>query len=100
MVQESVTTATDGFKAWTKKQDDGSVKVYAKNVIGAGKVQFFVDGEEVAWVNDVDGTDPMLRFAGGSAYLVRTLSLDAGKNRFEIKLDGVRVWRATYVPKG
>lgn len=96
LILDRVVRAESSSHFWTQKQDDGSVKVYAKNVTGAGKVQFFVDGEEIAWINDVDGTDPKLRFAGGSAYLVRTVSLDNGKNRFEIKVDGVRVWRATY----
>lgn len=96
LILDRVVRAESSSHFWTQKQVDGSVKVYAKNVTGVGKVQFFVDGEEIAWINDVDGTDPKLRFAGGSAYLVRTVSLDPGKNRFEIKLDGVRVWRATY----
>jgi hypothetical protein len=86
---------------WTQLQADGkTVKMYAKDPIGDGKIQFFVYGKEIAWINAVDETDPKLRKAGGYQYLVRTVTLQEGKNRFEIKLDGVRVWRATYVPKG
>lgn len=99
LILDRVVRAESSSYFWTQKQKDGSVKVYAKNVTGAGKVQFFVDGRELAWVNDVDGTDPKLRFANGASYLVRSVDLNPGKNRFEIKLDGVRVWRATYVPK-
>ena len=86
---------------WTQLQSDGkTVKMYAKDPIGDGKIQFFVDGEEIAWVNAVDEADPKLSFASSYPYLVRSVELKPGKNRFEIKLDGVRVWRATYVPKG
>ena len=86
---------------WTQLQSDGTtVKIYAKDPIGDGKIQFFVDGEEIAWVNAIDEADPKLSFASSYPYLVRSVELKPGKNRFEIKLDGVRVWRATYVPKG
>ena len=86
---------------WTQLQSDGkTVKMYAKDPIGDGKIQFFVDGKEIAWVNAVDEADPKLSFASSNPYLVRSVELKPGKNRFEIKLDGVRVWRATYVPKG
>lgn len=85
---------------WTKLQSDGkTVKIYAKDPAGKGKIQFFKDGKEIAWVNAVDESDPKLSFASGYPYLVRSVELTDGKNRFEIKLDGVRVWRATYVPK-
>ena len=86
---------------WTQLQSDGkTVKIYAKDPIGDGKIQFFVDGQEIAWVNAVDEADPKLSYASSNPYLVRSVELKPGKNRFEIKLDGVRVWRATYVPKG
>ena len=86
---------------WTQLQSDGkTVKIYAKDPIGDGKIQFFVDGEEIAWVNAIDEADTKLSYASSNPYLVRSVELKPGKNRFEIKLDGVRVWRATYVPKG
>ena len=86
---------------WTQLQSDGkTVKIYAKDPVGDGKIQFFVDGKEIAWVNAVDEADPKLSFASSYPYLVRSVALHEAKNRFEIKLDGVRVWRATYVPKG
>ena len=89
-------------RRWTQLQPDGkTVKMYAKDPIGDGKIQFFVDGKEIAWVNAVAEADPKLSAAAsGDPYLVRSVALKPGKNRFEIKLDGVRVWRATYVPKG
>jgi uncharacterized repeat protein (TIGR02543 family) len=85
---------------WTKKLDSKTIKFYAKSPIGEGKIQFFANGKEVAWVNAVDETDPKLTFASGYPYLVRTFDLLPGKNRVEIRLDGERVWRATYANKG
>lgn len=85
---------------WTQIQADGkTVKMYAKNPIGAGKVQFFVDGKELAWISAVDASDPKLSFASGFPYLVRSVELHSGKNRFAIFVDGIRVWRTTYVLK-
>lgn len=85
------------FSTWTRHVGD-TIKIYAKNVIGRGKVQFFVDGKEIAWVNAVDATDPKLRTANGYHYLVRTVQLkaDGSKTRFEVKLNGERVRRNTY----
>lgn len=85
-------------KFWTKRLSDGTAKIYASNIVGVGKVQFFVNGKEVAWVRAVDGTDPKLRHANGVSYLVRTVELkDTGKTRLEVKVDGKRVRFTTYV---
>jgi uncharacterized repeat protein (TIGR02543 family) len=100
--QWSLNTYNGGLtQTWTKIQSNGKrVKMYAKDPVGDGKIQFFVDGKEIAWVNAVDKSDPKLSFASGYPYLVRSVTLHEGKNRFEIKLDGVRIWRATYAPRG
>ena len=85
--------------SWTSNQNDGTVKMYAKNVIGAGKVQFMVNGEEIAWVRAANTSDSKLRLAGaeGAAYLVRTVDLVEGqKNVLEIYVDGVRTARSAY----
>jgi hypothetical protein len=84
--------------AFTKRISDSEIKFYAMNLVGAGKVQLMLNGEEITWVNAKDSSDPKLRLANGSSYLVRTVDLAAGKNRFEILVDGVRIFRATYVP--
>jgi len=96
---------TKGF--WTQAQADGrTIKIYAKNPVGSGKVQFIVDGREIAWANAVDANDPKLRVIrtdgpmAGVNYLVRTISLNPGKNRIEIRVNGERVWRVTYLPRG
>ena len=86
----------DDIRGWTKGMTDGTVKMYAKNLVGAGKVQFFQNGREIAWVRAVDATDPKLTRALGATYLVRTVTLTPGKNALEIYVDGVRIWRAAY----
>jgi hypothetical protein len=97
---ESIQAVGNG--QWTKatRESDGSikeVKMYAKNPVGLGKIQFFQNGREIAWVRSVDETDPKLRTrSNGEQYLVRTVTLLPGKNALEIYIDGVRVWRAAY----
>jgi hypothetical protein len=94
------TAETTQPRAWTKAQPDGlSIKVYARNIIGQGKIQFFVDGREIAWIRAIDESDPKLSFRQATPYLVRTVDLNPGKNRIEIRVDGVRIWRVTYLPK-
>lgn len=83
--------------AWTKKISDTEIKFYAKNLVGVGKVQFFVNGREIAWVRAEDENDPKLRGAAGSSYLVRTVKLVQGeKTVFEAYVNGERVRRAAY----
>lgn len=71
--------------------------MYAKNAVGAGKVQFIFNGEEIAWVRAVDELDPKVRSNGDFYYLVRTVELvDGQKNVLEVFVDGVRTKRAAY----
>ena len=81
---------------FTKKISDNQVKVYAKDIVNIGKVQFFVGDREIAWVRASSADDPKLRTYNGVPYLVRTVTLEPGKNRIEIKVDGGRAWFATY----
>lgn len=81
---------------FTKKISDTQVKVYAKDIVNIGKVQFFVGDREIAWVRATSPDDSKLRTYNGVPYLVRTVTLDPGKNRIEIKVDGGRAWFATY----
>ena len=84
-------------KSWTKNLNNGSVKMYAKDIVGAGKIQFMVNGKEIAWVRAIDETDAKLREASGFYYLVRTVKLVPGqKNALEIYVDGERIWRSAY----
>ena len=102
-VSKSVTIGTLGnvgaVATWTSNQNDGTVKMYAKNIVGAGKVQFMLNGKEIAWVRAANTSDSKLRLAGaeGAAYLVRTVDLVEGKkNILEIYVDGVRTTRTAY----
>jgi hypothetical protein len=85
----------------TKKISDTEIKIYAKDIIGLGKVQFMVNGKEIAWIRAKDGTDPKLRVVvladGDIYYLVRTVELDQ-RLRIEILVDGQRAKFATYNP--
>jgi len=81
---------------WTKRISPTQVKFYAKWPVGAGKIQFMVDGREIGWVRATSDSDRKLIVAQGRSYFVRTVTLKPGKNRFEIRVDGERVRRATY----
>jgi hypothetical protein len=79
----------------TKLKEDNTVKVHVFNVVGAGKIQIMLNGEEVAWINTNDPEDSKL-FQG---YLARTLELSDGKNVIEIWVNGVRIDRKAYTKK-
>jgi hypothetical protein len=60
-----------------------------------------LNGREIAWVRAIDATDPKLRTVtagpmAGVSYLVRTITLQPGKNALEIYVDGERVRRVAY----
>ena len=95
-VEQVVAAEETAVIGWTKKLDDNSAKIYAKNVVGAGKVQFMLNGEEIAWVRAASAADSKLRSANGAAYLVRTVEFAAGKNVLEVYVDGVRTTRTAY----
>lgn len=88
-------------KAWTSfNEQTNKVRIYAKNIVDKGKIQFIVDGKEVGWVRPVDASNPKLITNSNGVYFVRTVTLDAKeKNRVEIKLNGERLVLNTYVPK-
>lgn len=81
----------------TRHIGNNQVKVYAKDIVSLGKIQFLVNGKEIAWIRAESETDPKLRFANNSHYLVRTVDLAPGKNRIEIRVNGLRAKFATYV---
>jgi hypothetical protein len=77
---------------------DGTVKMYARDLVGAGKVQLYHNGVEVAWLRAIDETDPKLNVGadGSRDGIVRTRTLVPGKNVFEIWVAGERVRRVAY----
>ena len=85
------TTPTAEFRGWTKAIANGSVKFYARGVIGKGKVSFRHNGREVAWVRASNGSDSKINLAGDG--MVRTVRLNPGRNVLEIYVDGERVVR-------
>jgi hypothetical protein len=83
--------------AWTKRNGDSKVRFYAKNIVGAGKVQFFLNGKEIAWINATSTSDAKLRIASDASYLVRDVTLVAGqKNVLEVYVNGERIKRSAY----
>jgi len=78
-------------RAWTRDMGDGTIKMYARDVVGAGKVTFYHNGREVAWIRAVDATDPKLNVLSDG--MVRTRTLVSGRNVFEIKVNGVQLVR-------
>lgn len=89
------------FKVWTTRLNDTQAKIYAKNPIGMGKIQFVVDGEEIAWIRAEDITDSKLRVITegpmrGASYLVRTVDLKPGKNALEVYQGDERIRRTAY----
>ena len=88
--------STTEVKPIIKRIGETQAKIWAKDLVGMGKVQFMVNGKEVAWVRASDESNPKLRFANGSHYLVRTIDLSAGKNVLEIFVDGERIRRVAY----
>ena len=85
--------------SWTKRMDNGTAKIYSRNVIGVGKIQFYLNGREIAWIRAEDEYDRKLRTANGFYYLVRTVYLSRGKNILEIYVNGQRVRRVAYANK-
>jgi hypothetical protein len=86
-------------KPSTKKTSSNSVNIYYFNPEGKGRVQFFVDGKEIAWHKSTatSSTGAPLTKTANSSYLLRTIKLSPTKNQaVEIYLDGKRVWRASY----
>lgn len=95
-VQSAFRTSRVGLpidsKVWTKRVGN-QVKVVGKNITGVGRVDYIVNGRIVSTVSGGSTTEQV-------SYNVYTQELVGGKNRFEIRVDGKRVWRATYVPRG
>jgi hypothetical protein len=91
-VSGSATVLGSEARPSTKLKEDNTVKVHVFDVVGAGKLQIFVNGEEIAWVNATDANDSKLL----NGYLVRTVELAEGKNVIEVFVGGERVDRKAY----
>lgn len=60
-------------------------KLYAFDVVGAGKIQFFQNGKEVGWIRASSEMDPKLE---NQSYFVRSITLQKGLNRLEVRVLG------------
>jgi hypothetical protein len=90
-------TSSSASRTWAKRMvSNTQAKLYAKNIIGSGKVSFRVNGKEIAWVNAASTADRKLRLVGNDNYLVRTINLVKGKNVLEVFVDGKRTTRTVY----
>jgi hypothetical protein len=92
------------IQTWTKmSKSRTSIQMVAKNPVGAGKVQFLVNGKEVRWVRARSAADPKLFNAVvdgvSQSYLRTRVALREGKNVFEILVNGKRTWRASYTSR-
>jgi hypothetical protein len=75
----------------TRKGD--SVRYFVQNPVGLGKVQFLLNGKELAWIRALDGSDPKVMRVG---YFVRTRALASGLNRTEIRVANKPVKSQTF----
>jgi hypothetical protein len=69
------------------------VRYFVQNPVGLGKVQFLLNGKELAWVRALDGSDPKIKRMG---YLVRTRALVSGVNKTEIRVANKLVKAQTF----
>lgn len=80
-----------GLRFVVKEMANGDFKLYAFSVVNQGKIQFMVDGREMAWVRATNTSDPKLRSitrpSGTEHYFVRTLR-NPGAKAIEFYLNG------------
>lgn len=79
-----------------KRSSDSKARIAAKDIIGVGKVAFFLNGKEVGWINPTSTSDKKLRKSGDSYVFAKTVSLKSGKNVIEIRVGECIAKRTTY----
>jgi hypothetical protein len=77
---------------YARQVSETQVKIYAKDIVGIGKVSLKLNGRELGWVRATSNQDRKLRIIDGTAYLVRTGSLRAGSNQIQVLVDGKVAW--------
>lgn len=74
---------------YAKQIAENKVKIYAKDIVGVGKVSFISNGRQVGWVRASSETDGKLRKTSAGYYFVRTATIaPGGQVLIEIKVDG------------
>jgi hypothetical protein len=95
---KTVTIGATAARGWTRfLAATNELKIYARDVVGAGKVQFIVNGREIAWIRAVDATDPKLNVMNdGIVRSVFVRDMLVGRNVVEIYVNGVRLDRRIF----
>ncbi len=85
-------------RAWTRfLSATNELKIYARDVVNAGKIQFIVNGTEIAWIRATSAADPKLNVASdGMVRSVFVRDMLQGRNVIEIYEDGVRIERRIF----
>lgn len=87
---------TTEFSAWTQDQLDGTVLFFAKNVVGAGTIEFQQNRKVLKSLVAKTTASPNIRWGNCAPYFVHRFTREDVKNGLEVYRDGVRVWRAAY----
>ncbi len=85
-------------RGWTRfLSATDELKIYARDLVGQGKVQFMVNGNELAWIRATSAADPKINVAtDGMVRSVFVSDMLVGRNVIEIYVDGVRIDRRIY----
>jgi hypothetical protein len=94
----SVAAVAGEARAWTRfLSATDELKIYARDVVNAGKIQFIVNGTEIAWIRATSAADPKLNVASdGMVRSVFVRDMLQGRNVIEIYEDGVRIERRIF----
>jgi hypothetical protein len=94
----SVAAVAGEARAWTRfLSATNELKIYARDVVNAGKIQFIVNGTEIAWIRATSAADPKLNVASdGMVRSVFVRDMLQGRNVIEIFEDGVRIERRIF----
>jgi hypothetical protein len=90
--------ATFGYVADSKivKRSNTTAKMYAFDILNAGKVEFRHNGRVIARIDQVDEADPRALADGNRPYFVRTVNFVRGKNTLEVVVNGKVLKKHTY----
>jgi hypothetical protein len=90
--------ASFGYVADSKivKRSNTTAKMYAFDILNAGKVEFRHNGRVIARIDMVDEADPRALASGNRPYFVRTVNFVRGKNTLEVVVNGKVLKKHTY----
>jgi len=90
-----------GYVADSKvvRTSNTSAKMYAFDILNAGKVEFVHNGKVISSIDMVDPADPRALVTGARPYFVRTVTLVKGRNVLEVRVNGKVIKKHTYALK-